>query len=307
MANYGRDVVERALDELGIDVTEQMGTPWAAAFCPLHDDTNTASLTINMEEGGWKCHAGCGSGGDLAYFIAQLTDEDPRDVRGRLRRRVPASAEALTKALADPEPWTEPVAAEEDLSYEKGRAPRYIFDRGFTADTLRDWGVGQDTTLGAVVIPPLQDRGLVGLVRRRVVVPEGEPKYLNTRFPKGEYLMGLDLAETHMAFTRSRVVVVEGPLDAMWLYQQKIPAVALLGSSMSQTQADTLQARFWQVVLAFDDDLPGQRGARQAARRLDRVEVLHATLPEGRCDVQECTPEEVADMFSDKGLTRWAA
>lgn len=306
MANYGRDVVERALDDVGIDVTEQMGTPWAAAHCPLHDDS-TESLTIHMEEGGWKCHAYCGSGGDLAYLIAEITGEDPRDVRGRLRRRVPASAEDLMKALADPEPWADPVTIADDLTYEKGKAPKYIFNRGFTAETLRDWDVGQDTRLGAVVIPLVQGGKLVGLVRRRVVVPEGEPKYLNTRFPKGEYLMGLDLVDTHMGFTRNRVVVVEGPLDVMWLYQQKIPAVALLGSSMSQTQADTLQARFWQVVLALDDDKPGRLGTYQAARRLDRVEVLYATLPEGRDDVQECSPIEIADMFSPRGLTPWSA
>jgi len=31
------------------------------AFCPLHND-NRQSLSINLEKGLWKCHAGCGQG-----------------------------------------------------------------------------------------------------------------------------------------------------------------------------------------------------------------------------------------------------
>lgn len=34
--------------------------------CPLHDDRN-ASLSVNVEKGVWKCHAGCGQGGILDF------------------------------------------------------------------------------------------------------------------------------------------------------------------------------------------------------------------------------------------------
>ena len=34
---------------------------WKSTTCPLHDDRNP-SFGINVGHGGWRCHAGCGSG-----------------------------------------------------------------------------------------------------------------------------------------------------------------------------------------------------------------------------------------------------
>ena len=45
---------------------------WAAARCPFHAD-KTASLSVNLEHGGWRCHAGCGSG-DIITFTMRLHD-----------------------------------------------------------------------------------------------------------------------------------------------------------------------------------------------------------------------------------------
>ncbi len=291
--NYGRSLVEREVDALGLDPEEQASSPWAAALCPLHDDTS-ASFTINMEEGGWKCHAGCGSSGDLADLIAEVHEEEPRDVRLRLRRSMPSSAEDLMRVLqVGPRPDSPTTDPEVDLTYEHGRAPQYIFGRGFTADVLKDWDVGMDASLNAVVIPVRMDGTLKGLVRRVVDPEPGASKYLNTRFPKGEVLLGLD----HLPFDTTEVVVVEGPLDALWLYQHGIPGVALLGSSMSETQAHILTSRFWGAVLAFDADEPGSRGEQRAATLLKGMEVRYARIPEGRGDVQECTAEELRAML----------
>lgn len=45
---------------------------WASGHCCLHDDS-TASLSVNLEHGGWRCHAGCG-GGDLVAFHMRRTN-----------------------------------------------------------------------------------------------------------------------------------------------------------------------------------------------------------------------------------------
>lgn len=47
------------------------GSGWASAKCPFHED-RTASLSANMQHGGWHCHAGCGSG-DLICFHMRRT------------------------------------------------------------------------------------------------------------------------------------------------------------------------------------------------------------------------------------------
>ena len=43
---------------------------WRSALCPFHDDHNP-SLSVNVIHGGWRCHAGCGSG-DAFSFVMQL-------------------------------------------------------------------------------------------------------------------------------------------------------------------------------------------------------------------------------------------
>jgi hypothetical protein len=42
------------------------GRPQISARCPFHDDS-TASFSLNLDEGVWCCHAGCGSGGILDF------------------------------------------------------------------------------------------------------------------------------------------------------------------------------------------------------------------------------------------------
>ena len=43
---------------------------WKSTTCPFHDDHNP-SLGVNIEHGGWCCHAGCGSG-DAFSFVMRL-------------------------------------------------------------------------------------------------------------------------------------------------------------------------------------------------------------------------------------------
>ncbi len=290
---YGRAAVEKALAAIGVeDLTEQPHTPWASARCPLHDD-DAPSFTVHMTEGGWRCHAGCGSDGDLAALIAEVTGDPIAEVRARLKDGAPPTDEELTAALA--EPVYQPPQPRPDLVllYEQGRAPKYIFDRGFTAETLRTWEVGYDANIEAVVIPVRMDGDLIGLVRRRVT---GEPKYENTSFPKGGVLLGLDALPFGFC---DEIVVVEGPLDAMWLHQHGVHAVALLGSSMSERQADLLAGRFWAVVLAFDADSSGEVCRVQAEMLLKArgVPTRWIRMPEGRGDPQECTAEEIEVAF----------
>lgn len=44
------------------------GSGWASVRCPFHED-RTASLSINLQHGGWRCHAGCGSGDWLGFHM----------------------------------------------------------------------------------------------------------------------------------------------------------------------------------------------------------------------------------------------
>lgn len=50
---------------------------WAQGCCPFHEDSK-ASLSVNLDHGGWRCFAGCGSG-DLIAFHGRLIGLGFRD------------------------------------------------------------------------------------------------------------------------------------------------------------------------------------------------------------------------------------
>lgn len=270
------------------------------APCPLHDDINP-SFRIKLDDGRWRCLAGCGSNGDFAVLVHEITGEDVRAVRRRLRAmESPASAASVERLIAkatpgatvvvDTEGFAAAPAPAEDLSYVHRAVPRYIFDRGFTADTLRTWDVGRTEDGRAVVIPVNTAEGkLIGLVRRIVEPAPGEPKYLNSHFEKSDVLFG----EDHLPFECRDVALVEGPLDAMWLAQNGIPAVATLGGPPSAWQAAQLAKRYWSVTLAFDNDRAGRQSAQRAAALLSRLTLWTVTLPPGCKDVQEVQDPDV--------------
>ena len=51
------------------DIALKGGSGWQMVKCPFHDDTY-ASMSVNREHGGYKCHA-CGAGGDRIGFYMQ--------------------------------------------------------------------------------------------------------------------------------------------------------------------------------------------------------------------------------------------
>lgn len=53
--------VEAYFEQVGIKAEATRGD-WRDAKCPWHED-RSRSFTFNVASGGWKCHAGCGSGG----------------------------------------------------------------------------------------------------------------------------------------------------------------------------------------------------------------------------------------------------
>ena len=298
--SYPRETVELVISELGLRLSRPDSAGWADGLCPIHEERNP-SFSINVLHGGWVCRSQCGSGG-LADLVALVTGDPIEAVRSRLRRRSVSLELSLSQALiARRRDRTAGDDGGEPLFYERGRVPRYLVDRGFTLETLRRWEVGYDPELRAAVIPVRSGGRIVGLIRR-LVDPGSGPKYLYSRgLRRDETLFG----DWMIPADARRVVVVEGPLDAMWLDQHGHRGVAILGSLLSARQADLILRRFWEVVLALDPDPAGERGIRLALRRLSRARVLVARLPAGR-DVQECSPEEL-DQAIRSAVPPWAA
>jgi DNA primase len=181
----------------------------------------------------------------------------------------------------------------------------YLKQRGFTEQTIRDFGfgfapdnrTGLKTALKQFGDPMLIEAGLLISVdgkapydrfRGRLKIPirdprgrviafggrilgEGEPKYLNSPdtplFDKGRTLYNLDKCSPASRQT-GRVIVVEGYMDVIAIAQAGFAdAVAPLGTALTEQQIQMLWRMTEKPLLCFDGDAAGQKAAMRAALR----------------------------------------
>lgn len=110
---------------------------------------------------------------------------------------------------------------------------------------------------------PIQD------VRNRViafggrVLDDSKPKYINSPenivYSKGRNLFGLNVARRGTTGLLDRILIVEGYMDAISLYQRGITnVVASLGTALTDNQGRLLRKNAEQVILGYDSDGAGQ-------------------------------------------------
>lgn len=240
-------------------------------LCPFHDD-HSPSLYINLTSGRWQCFA-CKAKGGLVDFTRRLQlDIAPTTPT------MPPLAGAATPVL------------------------KSFLDRGFTREMLSRWGIVWDADQEAMSIPVEDDNNsfLWNIWR----APEGRsPKYL---YPRGVQISSI-LFGFYRALLKSprRLILVEGPLDAIWLQEAGSPGVAVFGSSLSARQIELLHTyAISEVVLCFDNDQPGRLATEQVTRQLRQKGfwVFRTSLPSRYKDIQEVPLREVPKILSQAEL-----
>ncbi|WP_420414233.1 DNA primase [Roseibium sp.] len=129
-----------------------------------------------------------------------------------------------------------------------------------------------DRFRGRLMIPIQDDRGRVVAFGGRTMLPDGQPKYLNSPetplFHKGTMLFNAHRAR-EPAFKLSQAVVVEGYMDAIALYQAGIRhVVASLGTAFTEDQILRLWRFAPEPVICFDGDAAGVSAAHRAIDRI---------------------------------------
>jgi len=292
--------VDKVLDKLGLDVAVETGDE-RYLNCPFHSDSDP-SFSINSKTGLWVCFAGCGQGNlkglvckvlGISFRDAEMWLEGYQEVasvsmlKQKLNHvRMPENASKMETASY----WSDKMLG----SYYNGSMSNYIFQRGFSKEILKKYEIGYDKKTKDIIIPARDENGrLVGIIRRSTT---GGIKYTNSLgFQKKSFLFGLN--KVIINTENKRIFVVEGPLDTIWMAQAGLPAVGLLGSDMTDMQAQLLIKNFITVVLMLDNDKAGKEGMEMARKKLlGKVTVLKGVIPEGRKDVQEMSMEEMASI-----------
>jgi DNA primase len=163
----------------------------------------------------------------------------------------------------------------------------YLEERGISPELAWEFGLGyceKGIMAGRVCIPIHNvDAQTVAYAGRWVgpveKLPEGKGKY---ELPSG-FRKELELFNLHRAKHCKHLVVVEGYFAAIRLHALCIPAVALMGTSVSIKQLELLaHANARHITVMLDGDEPGREAAEKVAGAIANVawsRIVH--LPTG--------------------------
>src|SRR6266536_5557316 len=161
----------------------------------------------------------------------------------------------------------------------------YLQQRGIDPQTAVWFGAGyyagSGFLRGRVAFPIHDEHGeLVAYAGRRL--DDVEPRYLfPPGFGKSRVVFNLHRAIEPAIQQRGLAIVVEGFFDCLKVHQAGYGnVVALLGTSVSERQAELLESHFRELVVMLDGDEAGRRGSRTLAARWPAAQM--AWVPAGR-------------------------
>lgn len=307
----------------------QVGQRWRG-LCPFHAE-KTPSFYVNAVDGLYHCF-GCQASGDAITFVREVEHADfPAAVErlaGRLGMTLEYDQPGENRTRAERRRLSDLMARAEDWYHDRllsapdaAAARKYLRDRGFDGDEVREWKLGWapdswDTMTKALGLSrkDLADTGLGFINRRnraqdffrgRVLFPIHDPdgnavgfggrilpglegsKYMNTSqtklYDKSRVLFGLDRAKAGIV-AADEVIVCEGYTDVTALFKVGLPrAVATCGTSLTDEHVQLLRKFARRIVLAFDADSAGQAAADRFYQWESRfdLDVVVAALPVG--------------------------
>jgi DNA primase len=237
-------------------------------------------------------------GGTVIDLVAILENCSTRDAAIRLRDgfSIPETPPLVPRKS----PVAEPVAENPPLGFtlrDIDHTHPYLQQRGISTATAQNFGIGYypgpGLLHGRVVIPIRNVRHELVAYAGRAIGGE-EPKYL---LPPGfrKSLMLFNLNRARNAGQRS-VVVVEGFFDTVTVHQSgHRNVVGLMGSSLSETQADLLRKHFDRAVLMLDGDDAGRRATELITKRL---------TPKLGVQIVTLQPDQQPDQLASKEINR---
>lgn len=161
---------------------------------------------------------------------------------------------------------------------------RYLKEQGFTEEELlascligkSDRGY-YDKFRNRLMIPIRDERGRFIAFGGRVL-DDSKPKYINSPenivYSKGRNLFGLNVAREGIHGPLKRLLIVEGYMDAISLYQRGITnVVASLGTALTDSQGRLLRRNTEQVILGYDADGAGQQAIIRGMEILKSMDI----------------------------------
>ena len=203
------------------------------------------------------------------WFEANLRRPPGKEARAYLERRaLPADQWERFRLGYAPAART----GLKDALVQRGAKPSELVEAGLL---IQPEGGGQpyDRFRDRIIFPIADNRGRIVSFGGRAMNPDERAKYLNgpetSLFHKGNLVYGLPEARRlrSAAADEAKIVVVEGYMDVIACQRASIPAVAPMGTALTEEQMEVLWRIDSEPVLCFDGDKAGLRAAYRAVDR----------------------------------------
>jgi hypothetical protein len=247
--------------EAYLAVEQRQGNEYSVK-CPFHGEKH-ASMRINVDKGVFFCH-GCKERGGMVK-LAKFLGVSYRYNRAEAgMAKLQSKLELLRRGGAQAEP--EVVLPEDTLKRYSIGSTRYWTDprphgRGLNTETVEAFELGYDPMNEAAIIPVRNMWGELLGVTRRFLGKDAMCKYKDPKgFRKRNHLFGSwFVAQAE----KPTVVLTEGPLDAIKVWQAGHPAVAVYGSYVTEHQIMLLRRLgIVSCVFMFDNDKQGKEAIK---------------------------------------------
>lgn len=291
--------IDTLFEEYHIDIHSHSGDEYVI-FCPFHKNVNTPSFYINSKTGLWQCfNPSCDKKGNFRQLFRHITGRsfnssvkiDPIELQKRIDAGFVEPKEDILNLSTVEIDYT---------SEEQVQRIEPFIKRGLSINTLKYFEIGFSNAKSRIVIPVRDHQyKVVGLIGR-AIKEDQEPRYLyNKGFKRADVLFNLQNAKHY-----SDVIVVEGSVDAMKVYEAGFPnVVATLGAQVSPYQASLLRKYFDAIIIFSDNDSAGD-AMRGAIIGLCRGKNIYTTqIPPGYKDPGDMNAIEIQNIINNKQIT----
>lgn len=274
------------------------------ACSPFRDERHP-SFSVHLESGLWIDFGGDddewkkGNFVKLIAYLENITYTEAEDLLLDAYGIVVDDVEELHLSMdLKPAEANTRTYSREELKPFLFRYRPYLLRRGITDEIMKKFVVGYDKEQEAVAFFWQDaDTGRVVNIKFRKTaskvfyyMPDGQP-IKNHVF--GLYHVKKD--------GHKRVFIVESEIDALYLWSNGIPAVALGGSSLSPEQKRAiLLSGVEDIIIATDNDKAGFRLRKSIEREMvGNVNIQHLYLPRHAKDVNDLPPIELLKYVDD--------
>jgi DNA primase len=291
---YTTEQIKRVITGSGLTIESEVDSDYIL-FCPFHNNNRTPAGEVDKSSGIFFCFS-CHKVADLIELVIHATGrtyfESIRFIKNK-ETQMDLEKEINKQLYVKPEfvPFDELILKRlYNNLLSSDRAKDYFKYRKVELSSWAKFSLGYSEKQDMVTVPVHSPDGMpVGFVGRSV---EGKEFKNTPGLPKAKTLFNL-----HRVKTADRVYVVESSFDAIRLDQVGFPAVATLGSNVSNIQIELLQKYFNNIIVIADNDEAGGNMKDKIIEKLgSRVSVIK--LDKQYKDIGDMVDDEIKTLES---------